>query len=298
VSKYKGLIGVMLSAVIFGFTPILARITYDYGSNGINMTFLRATLSLPVLFLLSRKSEKKMRLDAGKIRDIALLGVVGTSITTILLYSSYNYIGVGLATTLHFIYPVISVMICALFFGESLGAWKLIALLCSVAGIMLSSGSKGFVLSPGIALALLSGCTYAFYIIFMDKTWIKEMDYFQLSFLLCSVMSITSGLFGWATGMLNFRMPLIAWAYSLIVSLLNSLGAIPLFQMGVRHVGGSTASILSTLEPITGLILSAAMIGERLSWLKVSGCALILISVLLISYAENKRDSVQVGEEA
>jgi drug/metabolite transporter (DMT)-like permease len=298
VSKYKGLIAVMLSAVIFGFTPILARITYDYGSNGINMTFLRAVLSLPVLFLLSRKSGKMLRLDAGKIIDIALLGVVGTSLTTILLYSSYNYIGVGLATTLHFVYPVISVVICALFFGESLSLWKLAALLCSVAGTMLSSGSRDFALSPGIALALLSGCTYAFYIIFMDKTWIKNMDCFQLSFLLCSVMSITSGLFGGATGTLNFRMPLIAWAYSLAVSLLNSLGAIPLFQMGVRYVGGSTASILSTLEPITGLILSAVMIGERLSWPKVLGCALILISVWLISYAENKRDAVQGGEEA
>jgi drug/metabolite transporter (DMT)-like permease len=239
-----------------------------------------------------------LRLDAGKIIDIALLGVVGTSLTTILLYSSYNYIGVGLATTLHFVYPVISVVICALFFGESLSLWKLAALLCSVAGTMLSSGSRDFALSPGIALALLSGCTYAFYIIFMDKTWIKNMDCFQLSFLLCSVMSITSGLFGGATGTLNFRMPLIAWAYSLAVSLLNSLGAIPLFQMGVRYVGGSTASILSTLEPITGLILSAVMIGERLSWPKVLGCALILISVWLISYAENKRDAVQGGEEA
>ena len=49
---YKGIIFTAASAVIFGFTPILARISYDGGANGITMTFLRCLLSLPILFLI------------------------------------------------------------------------------------------------------------------------------------------------------------------------------------------------------------------------------------------------------
>ena len=51
-NQLSGVIFVFLSAVIFGFTPVLAAISYQGGNNGINMAFLRAFLPIPVLLLL------------------------------------------------------------------------------------------------------------------------------------------------------------------------------------------------------------------------------------------------------
>ena len=51
-NQLSGVIFVFLSAVIFGFTPVLAAISYQGGNNGINMAFLRAFLPIPVLLLI------------------------------------------------------------------------------------------------------------------------------------------------------------------------------------------------------------------------------------------------------
>ena len=48
--KTKGYFLTILSAVIFGFTPILAKITYSMGSNGITMAFFRHLFVIPILF--------------------------------------------------------------------------------------------------------------------------------------------------------------------------------------------------------------------------------------------------------
>ena len=46
------------SALIFGFTPVLASITFEMGSNALTLTFYRNTMAVPVLLviLLIRRS--------------------------------------------------------------------------------------------------------------------------------------------------------------------------------------------------------------------------------------------------
>lgn len=49
--KIKGILFTILSAIIFGFTPALANITYEFGNNSLSMTFFRNLLAIPILFL-------------------------------------------------------------------------------------------------------------------------------------------------------------------------------------------------------------------------------------------------------
>lgn len=48
--------------------------------------------------------------------------------TTLMLYQSYLYIPTGMATTLHFLYPALTALLCRARFRERLGPWKLFAL--------------------------------------------------------------------------------------------------------------------------------------------------------------------------
>ena len=50
--KAKGYFLTILSAMIFGFTPILAKMTYSMGSNGITMAFYRHLFVIPILFII------------------------------------------------------------------------------------------------------------------------------------------------------------------------------------------------------------------------------------------------------
>lgn len=96
-------------------------------------------------------------------------------------------------------------------------------------------------------------------------------------------MSLCTGLFGAVSGQLVLVLPPEAWVLSLMVSFFTSLGALPLFQLGVRYTGASTAAVLSTLEPITSIAVGILVLGEELSVFKWVGCVLILAGVVLVS---------------
>lgn len=292
----KGIIFTAASAVIFGFTPILARISYDGGANGITMTFLRCLLSLPVLFVILKVKNIPIKVEKAWRMPVAACGIFGAFATTVTLYMSYTYIPVGMATTLHFVYPVLVTAGCVLFFREGVTTNKVLALLCGAAGTLLFldrfSASPGSGL--GMLLALLSGLFYSMHMIIMDKSGIKNMHYFKLSFYLCLFGAVLSGIYGGATGQLTLRLTGQAWLFAFLVSICTSVGAISLFQLGIRYTGASTAAILSTLEPITSVILGVLVLGEVFTAKKIAGCVLILLSVLLIAAFGQKRQKHKV----
>ena len=89
------------------------------------------------------------------------------------------------------------------------------------------------------------------------------MDYIKLTFYLMIIMSIGTYIFGLTTDSLVFaEMDYKAWILSVTISLIITLGAVPLFQVGVRCEGASTAGIVSAFEPSTSIILGAIFLGE------------------------------------
>lgn len=127
--KIKGILFTILSAIIFGFTPALANITYKLGNNSLSMTFFRNLLAIPILFFILKHKKISLRTEKKEVKNIFILSLIGVALTTALLYSSYSYIGVGAATTLHFMYPIFVAVTCKLFFKESLGKSKVLALI-------------------------------------------------------------------------------------------------------------------------------------------------------------------------
>ena len=245
-NMFKGFLFTAASAVIFGFTPILARISYDGGANGLTMTFLRCLLALPVLYIILKIKHVPLTIEKKMRTPVSICGVFGVFATTALLYSSYSYIPVGMATTLHFIYPVLVNTICVLMFKEKITVNKAAALLCGIGGIFLfmdhfltGRGSR-----TGIVLSLLSGLFYSIYMVVLDKSTAKEMYFFKLSFYLCLFGAALSGIYGILTGRLTLHLTGQAWLFAFIVSMCTSVGAISLFQLGIRYIGASTAAIL------------------------------------------------------
>lgn len=112
----KGIIFTIISAFVFGFTPILAKFTYDGGNNAVTLTFLRALLGIPFLYFGMKKNKTTMKITKREFFHFIGLSFLGIGITTTALYASYSYISVGMATTLHFIYPCVVYFICILFF--------------------------------------------------------------------------------------------------------------------------------------------------------------------------------------
>ena len=60
-----------------------------------------------------------MRITRTEFAKIALITIFGYGGTAVLLFSSYNFIPSGMSTTIHFMYPVFTILGCMIFFKEN-----------------------------------------------------------------------------------------------------------------------------------------------------------------------------------
>jgi len=72
----------------------------------------------------------------------------------------------------------------------------------------------------------------------------------------------------------------------LAIALLSTVVAIITFSAGLERVGPTSASVLSTFEPVTTVVLAAVFMGEAVSPLRIAGGALILMAVILLAKGE------------
>lgn len=284
----KGIIFTIISAFVFGFTPILAKITYAGGNNAITLTFLRALFGLPFLYIGMRKNKTVLKITKDEFFKFILLSFLGIGITTISLYSSYNYISVGMATTLHFIYPCVVYFICILFFKEKITKKKLTALVFSSFGIIMLIDKVSYGNTVGIFLATLSGITYGLFLVYLDKSGFKHMDAFKCTFYISLFNIVGLFIFGKFTGNLTFALDLSAWLITILISFLTSIFGNAFLQLGVKYCGATTASILCTFEPITSVVLGIIFLSEHITVFKFLGCIFIIIAVILLSINDKK----------
>lgn len=292
-NRAKGFLCVAISAFIFGFTPILSKLTYSGGSNAIMLVFLRNIMCLPILYIILKYKKISLKITKIEAKKLLILSLFSTILTALLLYGSYSFISVGMATTVHYVYPILVALVLVIFFKEKISKIKIIALIISFAGILLffdGEKSSSFV---GLFIAFLSGISYGLALIYMDKSGIKDYYPFLVTFYSCVFASVVLFFVAILTGKFTLSLTGTAWSYSFIVSVLTSVIAITFMQIGVRNIGPTTTAILCMFEPITSVILGIILLNESCTFKSILGCLLILIAVLILSIFKEKQTVVE-----
>ena len=152
----KGIFCTALSALLFGVTPLLGRLTYGMGSNALTLTFYRNALVILPIFLLLRLRKISLRISPRQLATVLAVGILGRGFTTLMLYDSYRFVGIGIATTLHFLYPVFVAVLCRVVFHDRLGRVRLAALVLAGIGVLcFLERDSGPVSGAGLALATI-----------------------------------------------------------------------------------------------------------------------------------------------
>ncbi len=279
----KGVIYTVISAVIYGFTPVLAKITYEQGSNSVSLTFYRVLFGLPFLYLLMLKKGVSLKIAKDEVFKFFILSFLGVGLTTTMLYESYSYISVGMATTIHFIYPCVVFFMYILFFKEQFNLKKLIALILSMLGIVILIDEIRVDNLLGVFLAGFSGITYGLYLVYLDKSGLKDMNAYKVTFYVSLFSAVGVFIFAKMTGQLTSDLTPLAWGYSVLIAFLTAIFGVSFLQLGVKYCGATTASILSTIEPITSIIFGVMILNETLNVFKIVGCVLIIYAVYLLA---------------
>ncbi|MFR2821285.1 MAG: DMT family transporter [Thomasclavelia sp.] len=287
--KERGYFLTILSAIIFGFTPILAKFTYNMGNNGITLAFFRHLFVIPILFIMIKLLKINYKISLQQLKKIILVGVIGNAFTVAMLYTSYSYIQVGSATVLHFLYPMFVSLICFFYYKEQLSKTVRICLAIASIGILffIEGGNTSFI---GLFLALFSGITFAYYIVGVEKLGLQTNNPYVLNFYFAIVIAITLLIIGIVSNQLVLNLPMTAYGYSFIIAILTSIIGIICLQQGIKYLGATTASILSMFEPVTSVIFGIIILHERLTIVKAIGCLIILGAVIGLIVSNSKKE--------
>ena len=278
-----GIVAGIISAVLFGVSSSFAKMAYAGGSNGFMMTFTRAFFGLPVLLVMARLQGVSLKLNKGEAKSLLLAGIFGFSATTLLLYSSFAYIGVGMATVLHYLAPLLVMLANVAFFREKVKWWKVLSVLLGFAGVAAFAGGADKSIMLGFFLALASSVTYAGLMLSMERTAMRGMHVTKVAVYTNTIAALVSLTFCLLTDSLNLAMTPGAWMNSVLVALMVAVGAFPLLNFSILKCGATTASITTMLEPLTGVLFGYLLLRESLTATNFLGFALIMAGVVLVS---------------
>ncbi len=285
----RGCILVVASAVIFGCLPLLVKNIYAEGVNAQTVIFLRNAFSAPVAGILAFCQRKSLRISGRNLLSVAGIGIMGCCIAPLLLFSSYPYISSGIATVFHFVYPAAVVLGGVLCYRERMSRGEVVSVLLCVAGICLFYTPGQTLNWWGSFLALISGVAYAAYVLLLAHFRNRDQVCgYLMSFYMFAVNALAMLLVCLAGDFLTVPTSARAWILCLLVALLVNVCAVAMFQQGTLLIGGTRASVLSTMEPITSVVVGALVFREVISLQTAIGTALVILaSVLIVRFNRN-----------
>lgn len=276
----KGYIYTALSAIIFGLMPLLTKIIIARGATSLTIPFFRVFYVTIVLFFVLKIKKIDFHLEKRDLLSVILTSIFGSGLTIIILNESYNYVDTGIATSLHFLYPLFVAILCCFFYGEKIKKKQIISLSFALVGIICFM-SKGNGSLFGYLLAIASGLTYAFYLVKMDKSGLVKMNALKLSFYLALFTTIEIFTMNLFMQDVVFKMDVLSYTLLLVLALSSSFLATVLLQKGVLLLGSTRASFICLLEPVTSMIVGILWLNEALTFNKGLGGLAIIISLII-----------------
>ena len=246
------------------------------------MLLFRYLMSLPLLALIMIFQGCDFSINRREAKELCVLGFL-MSASSIFLYLAYNHMDAGIASTVLFVYPILTAILMTVVFKEKNNMLVWLCLLAATIGIGILSKSDGvvYVTMLGVLLSILSAVVYAFYLTFINKGSLGHMPSVKITFyVMCFgtlLIMMGVGYNGYVicpegTGWLcSFGSALFPTSLSLIFT-----------ALAIQRIGSTQTAILGAFEPVTAVAIGTLIFGEQLSGNSVVGILMILIAVTVV----------------
>ena len=282
-NKFNGFLYGLLSSASFGLIPLFTiPIMWqgmEFGSI-LLYRFIFATIALAFIMLISKESFRIQREEIFPLCFLAFLYLM----SALFLFWSYEYMPSGIATTLHFMYPVITTFIMMFLFGERKSIWRIGAIILAVTGVYFLSNEtdSGHVNWIGIVIVLLSAVGYALYLITIGQMKVGKMKGIKLTFY---VFLIGSFFLLLGNSVLDEIQPINNWnvagnliMLALVPTVISNLALV----RAIKSIGSTLTSVLGAMEPVTAVCVGICVFNEPLTYGITLGVALIIAAVTVI----------------
>ena len=282
----RGIFNGIISGISFGLIPLFSIPVIAAGVGDISILVYRFLFGSAAMLLMLLCRRTDMRISWSELWRIALLSVfyIGTAIATL---ECYHYLSSGIATALVFTDPIWCAIIGLVVFGDKF-SWKLTtSILLATIGVMMMTGvfsEDGTFSWPGVLWGLVSGLSYAIYIILVPRLKVKSIPSLKLTFYVFFIGMLLLILFALAV---QGRVEPIMNRSCLINLML--LGLIPTalsnicVTMSLKLIDSTIVAILGAFEPLTAMVVGILVLGDDWSVLSITGAALILLAVAVLT---------------
>lgn len=284
-NKFKGFLYGIMASSTFGLLPLFTLPVMGEGLTTFSILSYRmlfASILVAVLMLIGRVS---FATNLKELRWFAVLGFLYYG-SAALLFQAYGGMASGLATTLHFMYPVSVTVIMALVYKQRPSVVTICAIILSLVGVALlclRGSSTGVSSLLSVFLVLLSGVCYAVYLVLVST--VKRINQQNSQKLTFYVLMFSGAFFMLSTlqgGGLQIIPSASAGINLLLMATLPTLLSNLALVRSVKNIGSSLTSVLGAMEPLTAIIVGILVFDESLRGLMIVGIILILVSVSLI----------------
>lgn len=184
---------------------------------------------------------------------------------------------------------VVAVAIISYFaFAERLGRLQLLGVACGMMGVLLITLNKDLVFDTsqiiGDILVYAAGWSWAFFIV-LSKKMLRTHDGVEVSsaaILSCAAWLTIPTVYVVLSGA-DLRIEPEAWAAALYLGLFCTSIATLLWALGLEGVSATASATIMLVEVVTALVISFALLGERLSMAAGVGAGLILLSIMMVA---------------
>jgi drug/metabolite transporter (DMT)-like permease len=262
---------------MLGTMAVTAKFAYDAGAGAIPLLAARFALCTLLLWLFHIGTRRRMLVGRAKVVKLVLLGAIGYSTVSILLFAALERAPAGVVGLVFYSYPMWTAVIA---FGARIEPFKLRTIAALVLGsigvVLVFSLPQGGLLGP--LLALGGAASIAIYLILLQVT-IDEGDASIAAFW----TNFGSGAVLVAIALFSGRgLPNGAVVPAALLGLTSAIAFVIIYT-AIPRIGSTRASVASMIEPVTTITLAAILLGEDVTLRVVVGAALVVSALPLLA---------------
>ncbi len=282
-----GIACALSAAGLYGLVPNFVRAAYDNGIPPIESTLFRTFVIALAFAVIAVLQNEKLAIPRG-----AMPSFIGQSVSTLFVSVAYlgsvQFIPVGLAVIIFFLFPVLIMLLAPVVEGRNPGLLRVLIAVVAFCGLAVAVGPsfesldiRGILLaavgSAGAALQFFSGRTISRYM--APAAFGSLVHLVILPPILIIALYVGEGHLGFFPG---------GPATAQGLFFLAGVGAIYVVaymvqMLSLRFAPASTVAPFYNLEPVVATAIAAAILGERLQINQYAGGGLVLAALVASS---------------
>lgn len=269
-----GTIAVVVSALTYGFLSILIKLTLTAGARPLPLVAWRFLIGAAIVWLLLALRRRPLPPKEARLRLVGLGALY--AFNALCFTFALQWVPASTASLVFYVYPVVVVVLAALFLGERLTPRRAVGVALATAGCALTAGIGALGGDPlGIVLVLLSMSSLSIYIV-AGRPLLQRLPGHGSAAIIMSATAGVAFAAAAASGEIALGGGGRAWGLLALLAVVSTALPILLFVMGLKRVDAGKAAIYSTVEPIVTVAAASLLLDERIAPLQYLGGALIL----------------------